>query len=334
MAWRRSSPIHYALFVRHLAREFRTPLILFVALLLIGGGILHFGADVGYFEGVYDVFLMVFMEAPLSRFPSEWYVRVFLFLVPVIGLLILADGLIRFGMLVFSRKRHLQEWWHMVAQSMKGHVVLCGLGRVGYRVAHELLGAGVPFVAIERNPDSALVKELQEMDVPVLIGEARLEATLRKANITAAQAIIAATDDDLANFDAALTAKEINPNLRIVLRLFDDTLANKVAKAFGLPAVSTSKAAASRLVAAALGRKVYLPVELGDSRLHLADVTVGAGSRLVGRTIADASREADVGIAILRRGKTVHHRIDPQMTLQEGDELVVAGDPERIQALE
>lgn len=59
---------------------------------------------------------------------------------------------------------------------------------------------------------------------PTSGGDARFQQTLVGANIGKAKAIPATTDDDLANIEAALDAREINPGVRVVLRLFDDTL--------------------------------------------------------------------------------------------------------------
>ena len=69
--------------------------------------------------------------------------------------------------------------------------------------------------------------------------------------------MIVTTSDDLTNLDAAITARDLNATARIVIRLFDETLATKVAGAFAMPTISTSQVAAPAFIAAATGRKVY-----------------------------------------------------------------------------
>ena len=138
----------------------------------------------------------------------------------------------------------------MEASTYRNHVVLCGLGRVGYRIVLDLLAAGQQVVAIEKSPDSVFIEEIQGLDVPVLIGDSRLKKNLQLANLEQARAIILATNDDLANLDAALTARDMKPDIKVVLRLFDDTLATKVASQFNMPVISTSAVSAPAFVAA------------------------------------------------------------------------------------
>jgi len=87
--------------------------------------------------------------------------------------------------------------------------------------------------------------------IPVISGNARNVATLEEEGVKNAKAVIAATSDDLSNLDIGLTAREINATARIVLRLFDETLACKVAGSFAMPTISTSQVAAPAFIAAA-----------------------------------------------------------------------------------
>src|SRR4029077_15988466 len=145
----------------------------------------------------------------------------------------------------------------------------------------------------EKNGDSMFVEEMQDRGVPVLIGEARLKKNLQLANIEKARAIILATNDDLTNLDAALTARDLKPGIKVVLRLFDDTLATKVAAQFKMPVISTSQVSAPAFVAAVMDRSVHQNIQMDGQTIQVADLRV---SRLPLRSIAALQKEFGVTV--------------------------------------
>ena len=338
----------YYRFARFLEREFRWPVIVFLALVLGGGLLIHLfyrgekggvetltvgGDSIGYVEACYGVLSMVFTQN-YFKFPKEWYLQILFFLVPIVGLGAVANSLVRLGYFIFTKKQKLPEWHCMIASTMRNHIVVVGLGRVGYRILQELLALKEDAVAIEKNSSSALVAEMIDAGVPVIIGEARLRKTLEEANVKSARSVILATDDDLANIDAALTAREINPDIKIVLRLFDDTLAAKVATAMGLPAISTSSAAAPPLIAAATGRNIFQSFQIGGQKLHVVGLTVSPSSRLKDRHVGEIQKEFDVNIVMYQAdGKTA---VNPQhdVRLSPGNQIVFISTIDHIARLE
>jgi Trk K+ transport system NAD-binding subunit len=189
-------------------------------------------------------------------------------------------------------------------------------------------------VGIDRDGDKYLVKELQDQGVPVIAGEARLRTTLGEANVGAARAIICAINDDVANLDIGLTARELNPPIRVVLRIFDDTLAERFASALKLPAISTSATAAHVFVAAATGRSVYTSFRVGEQEVHLADIDLAAASRLCGLTVAELEAVHGVRVVCHRTGSQVALHPNPAAALVASDTLVVMASQERLRALE
>lgn len=269
----------------YLAREFRWPLGVFWTLVLVVGVLMRFAyhhRPLSLAEACYGVFMMIFLEAYLD-FPDEWYLQPIFFLVPVIGLGAVADSLVRLAYLTFARKQRLPEWQQMVASLYRQHVVVVGVGRVGFQVIKELLATREPVVVVERpSADSELLDGVIELGVPVVRGDGRTRKTLELAGVGRAKAIILATSDDLANLDAGLTARDLNPDVRVVLRLFDESLAEKVRGAFAMPAISTAKVAAPAFVAAATGRKVYQDFQLDGVHVHLIDHTIAADGQFAG----------------------------------------------------
>ena len=224
---------------------------------------------------------MIFMQ-PMLRFPDEWYLQPFFFLVPLIGLGALADSAVRLAFLTFTSKQKLPEWQRMVASLYRDHLVVVGVGKVGFRIIKGLIERGEAVVAVELKEDSPLIDEANDLGVPIVRGSGRNPKTLEQAGVPLARAVILATSDDLANLDTALTARDLNPNARVVLRLFDESLAAKVEGAFAMPAISTSHVAAPAFIAAATGRKVYQVFRLADQLVHMTDIVVVPESGLTG----------------------------------------------------
>lgn len=316
----------YIRYVLFLLWEFRLPLVGFWSLVLGGGLILqqmYHREPLSYARACYGVFLLIFLESSLE-FPDEWYLQPLFFLLPILGLGAVADSLIRLAYLMFSRKNRLPEWQRMVASLYRDHIVVVGVGKVGYQIIKGMLDLREPVVAVERPAaESGLLDEIIDLGVPVVRGDGRNVKTLEQAGVGHARAVILATSDDLTNLDGGLTARDLNPPGQIVLRLFDESLAVKVRGAFAMPAISTPKVAAPAFIAAATGRRVYQDLELAGRHLHLVDLTICAGSRLIGRTVGQIQAGKHVNIVMHNGPAGVDVNPGHDVTLAEGDEILV-----------
>jgi Trk K+ transport system NAD-binding subunit len=151
-----------------------------------------------------------------------------------------------------------------------GHVVVCGLGNIGFRVVEELVKSNERVVVIEQARDSRFVATARRLGVPVLIGDATVSQVLRQANVAQCRAVIAATSDDLVNLEVALLARELNPTQRVVLHLSDPNLAQMLREAANVRlALSIPHLAAPAFVAALFGDRVQ-NVFMVDGRLLAA----------------------------------------------------------------
>lgn len=130
----------------------------------------------------------------------------------------------------------LQEHLERRARKLRGHVVVSGLGNLGYRVDRLLNDLGLQSVVLERQPDSRFVDAVRKRSI-VLKADARLPESLELANIANASAIVACTDDDLANIQAALQARRLNPAIYTVARIVDPYLSEHLPKAFQIDRV-------------------------------------------------------------------------------------------------
>jgi Trk K+ transport system NAD-binding subunit len=325
-------------YFRHLFWEFRWSLGIFWGLVFGGGLVLWVGYHdhvLSYLEACYAVFLLIFLE-PYLDFPREWYLQPLFFLLPILGLGAVADSLVRLAYLVFSRKHRLPEWQRMVASLYRDHTIVVGIGKVGFQIVHGFLGLNEPVVAVQKvdAPESPLLDEMIDRGVPVIRGDGRVPRTLEQAGVRKARAVILATSDDLTNLDAGLTARDLNPDVCIVLRMFDESLAVKVRGAFAMPAISTAQVAATAFITAATGRRIYQNLELGGRHLHLIDLTIAAGSALVGRRVGEVQADRQVNIVMHHGPKGPNVNPGHDLVLGAGDELLVVAPIDRLSALE
>lgn len=202
----------YLRFIHYLLWEFRWPLGIFATVVLGGGTVLwrcYHHEPLTFARACHVVFLMIFLESSID-FPDEWYLQPLFFLFPLVGLGAVADSLIRLAFLMFSRKQNQPEWNRMLASLCRNHVVVVGVGRVGYQVIRELLELKETVVAIEKSSESELLVELFDEGIPVIPGNARATAILEQAGVAMAKAVIITTSDDLTNLDIALSARDLN----------------------------------------------------------------------------------------------------------------------------
>ncbi|MFO0804192.1 MAG: NAD-binding protein [Gemmataceae bacterium] len=156
-----------------------------------------------------------------------------------------------------------------------GHVVVCGLGNVGYRCVEELLAIDERVVAIDRTHDNPFVMTARRQGVPTFIGDATLAEVLRQARADTAKAVIAATSSELANLEIALLVRELNPTQRIVVRLSDAQFAEVMREAANIRyAASIPSLAAPAFAAALFGDRVQTLFTAAGHTLIVVELVV------------------------------------------------------------
>ena len=144
--------------------------------------------------------------------------------------------------------------------------------------------------------------------------------------------MIACTDNDLVNLEVAIDVRAINPNIRLVMRFFDQGMAQKLGKAFAVDSTfSTSALAAPLFAAAALDDQVLGAYRLGEAVMASVQIDVPAGSRLLGKSVLDAEQTLAAAVVGLRRaGKPASHKFSRSELLGPGDALICHVSVEEI----
>ncbi len=323
-----------------LLREFWPTLVLFLTLVL-GGGLFLFlfytdpesGRNLGFIEAVYDAFAMIFFASPLS-FPKHGFLDFLFFIIPVLGLAVLAEGLLRFGVALTDKQSRGEKWQVAMASTFKNHIIVCGFGKVGYRVTLELLKFGREVVVIEANPQGRFVDKAKDLDIPIIIADARRTTNLIKANVKYADAIIPCTDDELANLDIALDARELQPEIKVVMRMFDADLAKRIEKGFGIhTAFSTSALTAPIVAAQAMRLNVQHSFYIGEQLLNLAKINITPDSAWIGWSLEKLQTEFDVSVIYYQDENLEDMHPEMDLLLKPGVEILILATLEKLEKI-
>ncbi len=202
-----------------------------------------------------------------------------------------------------------------IPRSIRDHVIVCGLGSIGYRVALGIREHGVKVVVVEPDESGRFVAAARALGIPVVIGDARQAEVLDRVGVDRCRAICAVTSDDLVNLTSALNARALRADLRVVLRLFDPELALRAQRGLSIRFTrSVSHLAAPAFAAAAIGSAVEASIPVGDKRVLLfSRVRAADESPLSRLPISSLDEPGDVAVhrrPARRRGGGVDARGD------------------------
>lgn len=207
-----------------------------------------------------------------------------------------------------------------------GHVIVCGLGNVGFRLVQLFARLGERVVVVTLDARERWLREARALGVTLLSGDARDPEVLAQAGVARATVVIAATDGDLVNLEIGLDARRKNPRVRLVLRVFDMNLGRSIEETLGQTrALGSSALAGPRLGWAALGETVLGSFDFAGRALLAARLDVDAASGLAGLDRASAFAR---GVLVLDRDP----HVAPQR-LELGSRLTVIAERDRYAEL-
>lgn len=221
---------------------------------------------------------------------------------------------------------------------LKNHVILCGYGRVGEVIAQELRRYGKDFVVVEQIPEKAETFELN--GYLFVIGDATADEVLLEAQVDRASSLIAATYPDAQNVFITLTARELNPSLRIISRAYTDEAEKRLLRAGADQVIYPDRMGGMRMVFSLLrpGFMNFLDV-LGSSyeqgHVEVDELTVGEECPFRGRTLREAQFRQQFDLIVLAVRKSDGAlRFNPGADTQidKGDTLIAIGKREDLDA--
>ncbi|MBN2474470.1 MAG: NAD-binding protein [Pirellulales bacterium] len=211
-----------------------------------------------------------------------------------------------------------------------GHVIICGFGRMGEILAGELSHQRKPFVVVERDPERvALAGSLGYLE---LSDDATEEEVLILAGIERAQTLVTTLPRDADNVFITLTARNLNPGVKIIARGEFQTTEKKLIQAGAdrvvLPAATGALRMAAMITRPSAVELIEVVAGRNITEVEVDEMTIPEGSPLVGVTVRDSqtrSRHGLLIVAIRHPSGNLEFNPGADMTFASGGSVVVMG---------
>ncbi len=222
--------------------------------------------------------------------------------------------------------------------SLTNHVIVCGFGRVGRYVAHELGDEGLTFVVID--PLEEQIDHATAAGYLGFKGNAANEHYLEQAGIRRARALVAAANSDAENVFITLTARSLNPNLFIIARANYEDSEPKLRRAGADHVVLPYRMGGRRMVSLIVRPDAAIFLDevsrKGGVELIVEQMSISSRSRLAGRTLAGLELGKKFGVTVLgcmMPNGELFTNPKASTRIESGMVLIVIGTPEQIQQL-
>ena len=311
--------------------------------------VIIFLGTIGYsiFEGMpaFDAFYMTIITISTVGFseikPLSQIGRIITIIVIVSGISVLTYTLgqvvkifIEGELRIILGRRKLEKQ----ISELNDHYIICGYGRIGTIISHELSDENISFVVIEK--DSAKNEQLEKDNFLYLNMDATSEEALIKAGIKKARGIVTAVRSDANNVFITLTAKGLKSDVFILARASDVKNESKLIKA-GASRVVCPFLMGGRRMAQVLKKPTvvdFIDTTMMNSQLGLKmeEAVVGPTSNLIGKTLIDSHIRQEFGVIIVAIKKPSNEMIFnpiPTEILEAGDVIVVIGKKEDLKRM-
>jgi len=321
-------------------RNLRLVGIALATLTLIGMAGFHFIEGWPWFDGFYMVVTSFTTIGYQETHPLSHAGRIFnLFLILAgvslvfLGIGSLTQALLEFELRDFFGRRKMER----EIDRLTDHYIICGAGRVGRSAARELAQRPASFVIIEQNETKAARFANHWL---MLVGDATQEQTLKQVHIERARGLVAATTTDATNLYIVLTARGLNPHLKIIARASEDDAEKHLLTAGADSVVSPYHFAGQRIAQSFLRPHVVSFLDTATTHLgmdlEIGEIEVGPGSVFSGKTIEGSRIRQDRGVIVLaiKRAKGMRFNPAPDDRIEAGDYLIAMGEPTQLRQIE
>ena len=325
---------------RRISRRFSLTLVTLIALLIIGVSGYRLLEGLSFIDALYMTITTITTVGFGEVVPLSPAGRIFTIGLIIGGVSIAAYALGSAAQFVISGdwQIYLQERRRRrMLEHLSDHVIVCGYGRVGKSVVHQLCAEKLAFVVIEN--ESALVQHLQELGHLALHGNAADENLLRAAGSDRARGLVACAGSDAENVYIVLTARGLHPALSIVARANYEESEAKLLRAGANRVMLPSNIAGRRMVTMLMRPEVadYLDVisHASDLELLVEQVSVAANSELVNKSLVEVEFGPRWGITVLACtiGGNINMRPSANTLIEAGMRLIVLGTRDQLQEL-
>ncbi|MEZ6133741.1 MAG: potassium channel protein [Pirellulaceae bacterium] len=233
---------------------------------------------------------------------------------------------------------------HREIERLRNHVVICGFGRMGTKLAESLASRGKPLIVIDQ--DESRVETARSFGCLALHGNATEESVLKAAGVEYASILTTVLSDDVANLFITITAHDLNPKLEILARAENTSTIKKLRQVGASKVVLPATIGADRLAnmilrpsAESLLEQAELPEGLNEDLssigLRLDELEIQPNSSLVGGSLADFRAHCGnrfLVVALRSNSGVVSVNPDKSIALGAGDcVIILAHDAEIAQ---
>ncbi len=224
---------------------------------------------------------------------------------------------------------------------LEGHYIVCGADGTALTIVRELLATKRDFVVVEASQER-IDKLLASGSFPFILGDPAEDAVLVRAGIERARGILLSLETDEINLYVAVSARQLNPGIRIVAKGIDIRSHEKMIRAGADYAVSPDFIGGMRMVSQMVrpAAVTFLDMMLRDKEkgFRVEDVVIGAGSPLAGKTLEDSRLRERTGalLVAIKDGGGPGYVFNPpdDRVLRENDVLVFIATPDDLRGLE
>lgn len=237
----------------------------------------------------------------------------------------------------YLRRKRMKK----IINELNDHLIVCGAGNTGHHIIQELYNTKKEFVVIEENPE--IYEDLQNkyLEIICIQGDATKDEVLQEAGIEKAKAIAAVLPYDKDNLFLTITAKQLNPKIRIISKIMNLENKRKLIRAGASSIVPPQFIGALRLVSEMVRPKVvgFLDNMLRDKKnLRIEEILVPKNSWTIGKSLKELNLRERVGLQIIAFQDPISqgYNYSPQGndTIQENMTLITMGEPNQIIDLE
>jgi len=311
-----------------------------VLLVFLGMTGFHFIEGWPWFDGLYMVVTTFTTIGYQEIHPLSPAGRIFnlALIISGVSLVFLAIGsltqaLLEFELASFFGRRKMER----EISRLSDHYIICGAGRVGRSAARELARKPAPFLIIEQSEAKAARFGGEWL---IMIGDATQERSLRDAHIERARGLVAATTTDATNLYIVLTARGLNPRLKIIARASEEDAEKHLLTAGADSVVSPYLFAGQRIAQSFLRPHVVSFLDTATTHLgmdlEIGEISVPDHSWFAGKTIESSRIRQDRGVIILaiKRERGMRFNPSPEDPIEPGDYLIAMGAPGQLRQLE
>jgi voltage-gated potassium channel len=309
---------------------------------LIGGTIaFHETLSEGWFQSFYRAVVTTTL-AGLDTIPRSNGARVVSIVLVLCGLTIIAyagavivesiaGGVLTGALAERRRERKIER--------LRDHIIICGYGRVGRRVAEEFRAAGIRYVVLDFKEEA--IAAAREQNDLLIEGDATEDEDLKRAGIERAAGLVVASDDDADNLYISLSARNVRRDIQIVARASDEDAEKKLLLAGAdrvvLPYTAAGRTMANLVLKPQVMSFLDAVTTAAGPDLHMAEIEVNEGCLCAGKTIRDSHVRRETGaiiVALRHKDGTFDTTPEPDAVIEQGDVIVGVGTSEELQRLE